>query len=260
VHIAVTRIVVIAVAATAAALEYARRARPYVEPPTRHRARNLAVAGLAAGTVNLLETPIVVPVARWTEQNRWGLVTLIPAPRWLRTVAAVLLLDYTLYLWHILVHRVGFLWRFHLAHHVDLDLDATTGVRFHAGELTLSIPWRVAQIAAIGVTPGALAGWQALTLASVIFHHSNSNLPPWVERWMCRLVVTPRMHAIHHSVIEAQRHSNFSSGLAIWDHLHRTFRSDADASDVPIGVVGYLNAEAVRLPRVLALPFEPRAV
>ena len=67
-----------------------------------------------------------------------------------------------------------------------------------------------------------------------------------------------RMHAIHHSIIETQRHSNFSSGLAIWDHVHRTFRSDADASDVTIGVIGYLDADAVRLRRVLSLPFESR--
>jgi sterol desaturase/sphingolipid hydroxylase (fatty acid hydroxylase superfamily) len=245
----------IAVAAAVVSLEHRRRARPYVEPPVRHRIRNLAVAGLAAATVNLLEAPVVVPISRWVERRRYGLMQAVAAPRWIRAVAAVLLLDYTLYLWHILVHRVGFLWRFHLPHHVDLDLDATTGLRFHAGELTLSIPWRIAQICIIGVTPGALAGWQALTLASVIFHHSNSDLAPQVDRWTSWLVVTPRMHAIHHSIAEAQRHSNFSSGLAIWDHLHRTFRAAADAGAVTIGVVGYLSPDAARLPRVLSLPF-----
>lgn len=257
-HILARRLLLIAAGATVAALEYRRRARPYVEPPARHRARNVAIAAIAAGTVHLLEAPIVVPTARAVERRRWGLVMLAPAPRWIRDAAAVLLLDYTLYLWHILVHRVGFLWRFHLAHHVDLDLDATTGVRFHAGELTLSIPWRVAQIAVIGVSPTALAAWQTLTLASVIFHHSNSALPTRIERWLCRVLVTPRMHAIHHSVVEAQRHSNFSSGLAIWDHLHGTSRFDSDAGDVSIGVAGHTSPDAVRLRRVLALPFEAR--
>lgn len=253
---AIRRALLAAVAGAVIALEHRRRARRYVEPPGRHRARNLAVAGLAAATVNLIEAPLVVPVARWIERHDWGLTPAIPAPRSIRTVAAILLLDYTLYLWHILVHRVDVLWRFHLAHHVDLDLDATTGLRFHAGELTLSIPWRVAQIGVIGVTPAALAGWQALTLASVIFHHSNADLPPRVERWLSWLLVTPRMHAIHHSIVEAQRHSNFSSGLAIWDHLHRTFRMDAEASAVTIGVAGYLSPDVVRLQHVLTLPFE----
>lgn len=237
-------------------LEHRRRARPYVEPRPRHQGRNLAIAGLAAATVHLIEAPLVLSVARAVERRRWGLTAAIPAPRWARRLAAILLLDYTLYVWHILVHRVPLLWRFHLVHHVDLDLDATTGLRFHAGELTLSIPWRVAQILVIGVTPGALTTWQALTLASVIFHHSNSDLPLPLERLLCRVLVTPRMHAIHHSIVEAQRHSNFSSGLVLWDHLHRTFRADAETSAVTIGAAGYLEPDAVRLRRVLILPFE----
>jgi sterol desaturase/sphingolipid hydroxylase (fatty acid hydroxylase superfamily) len=215
----------------------------------------LVVAGLAAGTVNLLEAPAVLPVARWVERRQVGLVHVLPAPGWLQTVSAVLLLDYTLYLWHILAHRLPLLWRFHLAHHVDLDLDATTGLRFHAGELTLSIPWRIAQICAIGVTPVALRAWQALTLASIMFHHSNSRLPGHLERALSWIFVTPHMHAIHHSVVERQRNSNFSSGLAVWDRLHRTFRADAEPNQVTIGVAGHLNPDGVRLGRVLTLPF-----
>jgi len=239
-------------------LERKRRARPYVERPATHRARNMAVAGMAAATVHLLEAPVVVPLARVVARRRWGVTSIIGGPSWLRGTLALLLLDYTLYWWHIIVHRVPSLWRFHLVHHVDLDLDLTTGLRFHAGELTASIPWRAAQIVSIGVTPATLAVWQTMTLASVLFHHSNTKLGSRTERLLSRLVATPRMHAIHHSIDPAQLHSNFSSGLALWDHLHGTARFDADAGEVTVGVAGYLKPRDVTLARIVTLPFSTR--
>ena len=239
-------------------LERRRRARGYVERLSTHRGRNLVVAGLAAATVHTLETPAVMPLARLAACRRWGIVGRLRGPTWLRDLAAIVLLDYTLYIWHILVHRVPWLWRFHLVHHVDLDLDASTGLRFHAGEITASIPWRAAQVVAIGVTPRALTLWQSLTIASVLFHHSNVKFDVRVERILSWIVATPKMHVIHHSIDPTQLLSNFSSGLAIWDRLHRTARFDADPSDVTVGVVGHLEPEAVTLPRILELPFSTR--
>ncbi len=246
----------LAAAAAVLVLERRHRARPYVEPQSTHTARNLAVAGIAAVTVQLLEAPVVMPLARAVARRRWGLSYAIGGPPWLRGVLAVLLLDYTLYLWHIVAHRVPWLWRFHLVHHVDLDLDATTGLRFHAGELAASIPWRAAQVIVLGVSPTTLTVWQSLTLMSVLFHHSNTRLSDRMERALSWIVTTPRMHAIHHSVNPAQLQSNFSSGLAVWDRLHRTARFDAAAGDVAVGVRGFLDPGEVSLPRVLGLPFE----
>jgi sterol desaturase/sphingolipid hydroxylase (fatty acid hydroxylase superfamily) len=181
-------------------------------------------------------------------------------PAWLRGLVAVLLLDYTLYLWHIIVHRVPSLWRFHLVHHVDLDLDLTTGLRFHAGELTASIPWRAAQVALIGVTPTTLAVWQTLTLLSVLFHHSNTEFDGDLERRLSRVIATPRMHAIHHSIDPGHLHSNFTSGLALWDRLHGTARLDASADEVTVGVAGHLKPEDVTLDAIVVLPFTSRSL
>lgn len=239
-------------------LERRRRARAYVEHPAVHTGRNLVVAGLSAATVQTLEAPAVVPLARLVARHRWGVVGRLGGPGWFRDLAAVVLLDYTLYLWHIIVHRVPWLWRFHLVHHVDLDLDASTGLRFHAGEIAASIPWRAAQVLAIGVTPRALAAWQGLTIASILFHHSNTRLPDRVERILSWMVATPKMHAIHHSVDPRQLQSNFSSGLAVWDRLHGTARFDADPAAVTVGVGGHLDPREAALGRILALPFSSR--
>lgn len=248
-----------AVAGSVLLLERKRRARPYVERPSIHRGRNLVVAGLAAATVHVLEAPVVVPLARLVARRRWGLTWALRGPSWLRDLGAIVLLDYTLYVWHILLHRVPWLWRFHLVHHVDLDLDASTGLRFHAGELAASVPWRAAQVLGIGVTPRALTAWQSLTVASVLFHHSNTRLSDRSERILSWIVTTPKMHTIHHSIDPAQLHSNFSSGLAMWDHLHRTSRFDADPREVTVGVLGHLHPDDVALTRILTLPFSDRA-
>jgi len=249
----------VAVGAAVLLLERRRGARAYVEDAATHTGRNMVVAGIAAATVQALEAPAVVPLSRFVARRRWGLTRRI-RPSWLRDLTAIVLLDYTLYVWHILVHRVPWLWRFHLAHHVDLDLDASTGLRFHAGELAASVPWRAAQIVAIGVSPRALTAWQSLTIASVLFHHSNTRLSGQAERILSWIVATPKMHAIHHSIDPAQLQTNFSSGLAIWDHLHGTFRFDSEPQDVVVGVLGHLDHDDAALGKILKLPFSNRAL
>src|SRR5581483_5747976 len=165
------------------------------------------------------------------------------------------LMDYTLYWWHVLLHRVPFLWRLHEPHHTDRDLDASTAIRFHFTEFLASIPWRCAQILAIGVGPRALALWQKLTLAEVVFHHSNLRLPRPVERRLSRLIVTPRVHGVHHSVVREERDANFSSGLMVWDHLHGT-RRPYTPDDVTIGLPDTPPAETRLLPSLIH-PFTP---
>jgi sterol desaturase/sphingolipid hydroxylase (fatty acid hydroxylase superfamily) len=245
------------IAATFALLWLAERKRPLrrrVEPTGTHHARNAAVAALAAATVQLAEMPIVAPVAGIAVQRRWGVLGRMPHG-WVRTTVSLLLLDYSLYVWHVLTHRTGALWRFHAVHHVDLDLDASTAVRFHFGELTLSIPWRVAQVALIGVSPRDLRLWQQALLVSILFHHSNLRLPAHVERALSAFVMTPRLHGIHHSDNETIRNSNWSSGLTIWDRLHGTFRTDVPQETITIGVDGYEHPEDVTLHRILEMPF-----
>jgi sterol desaturase/sphingolipid hydroxylase (fatty acid hydroxylase superfamily) len=223
-----------------------------------HTVRNAAVGAAGAAAVHLVETPIIVPFAYLIEGRGIGLLHNVPLPRWLTVVVACVLMDYTLYVWHVLVHKHPWLWRFHVVHHADLDLDASTAVRFHFGELIISIPWRLAQIALIGTSPRALVIWQTATLVSILFHHSNARLPEGLERALSRVLVTPRMHGIHHSVMNDEVNSNWSSGLAVWDRLHGTFRLDVPQDAITIGVPEYRQPREVTLGRMLALPFVAR--
>ena len=218
-------------------------------------ARNLAVAGVSAVALQLIERPISRPVAKWVERRRFGILQRLALPAWLEKTLAVVMMDYSLYLWHVLEHRFQPLWRFHAVHHVDLDLDASTALRFHFGELAASVPWRVAQILVIGVTPRSLALYQRLLMLSIMFHHSNVKLPLRLERWLGRLIMTPRLHGIHHSTVEDELNSNWSSGLTLWDMLHGTLRTDVPQADITIGLRGYQDSRDVTLPKILEMPF-----
>src|ERR1051325_6150409 len=226
-------------------LEYLRPLRRKVETKFPRLARNLTVSAVGAAVVRLVEIPLIMPLASLVERREWGMLNLFQLPAWLDLILAVILLDYTLYIWHVLNHRVPLLWRFHLVHHVDLDLDASTALRFHFGELLLAVPWRAVQVILIGVAPISYLVWQGFVFFSILFHHSNVALPFKLERWLVRVVVTPRMHGIHHSIVRGETDSNWSSGLTVWDWLHGTLRLNVPQQEITIGVPAYREREEV---------------
>ena len=238
-------------------VERLRPLRMRKEPGPDRIGRNLVIGLLAGATTAASEWPLVAPAQELAERRRLGLLRWLPVPRALRVVLGFLLLDYALYLWHRLNHRVPFLWRFHAVHHIDLDLDTTTGLRFHFGELLMAAAVRAAQVLLLGVDRETLRLWQQLLVLSVVFHHSNLGLPIEVERGLVAFLVTPRMHGIHHSTRVAETDSNYSSLLSCWDRLHRTLRLNVAQASVTIGVPGFSTPEDVTLVSSLTLPFLP---
>ena len=236
-------------------LECRRPLRTEKEAKARRNGRNPAVAALGALTIHFAESPVVYPLAEIADRRRWGLLKQLRLPRPLEAIAALLLLDYTLYLQHVLHHRVPLLWRFHAVHHVDLDLDASTALRFHFGEIALSLPYRAVQVLLIGADPGILLVWQTFVLFSIMFHHSNIRLPEALERRLTRFIVTPRMHGIHHSNDPRNQNSDWSGGLTLWDAFHGTLNLGVPQEDLQIGIEGFERPEQVTLPKIIAQPF-----
>lgn len=240
-----------------ALLTYFENVRPMrraVEDKVRRFARNASFSLLAASAIQACELPVVYVLARFVERHQFGLVFALPAP--LRVFAAVALMDYTLYLWHVLAHKAPVLWRLHRVHHADLDLDASTALRFHFLEHVASTPWRAMQVLLIGVTPHAFAAWQAFLMANVLFHHSNVKLPPWAERILRWFVATPHLHGIHHSTNTVERESNWSSGFTLWDRIHGTYQDKVDAESIVIGLPEYRDPDAVRFARLVTMPLD----
>ena len=238
-----------------AAVETVRPLRRPREPRLRRTIRNLTTGVLSLAVVTFLQAPILMPLVHWAQRHGFGLLNLVRLPAAVEVVTAVLLLDYTLWHWHRINHRVPFFWRFHLVHHVDRDMDASTALRFHFGEQVLSIGWRVLQVAVIGPSPVAIWIFHALLVASILFHHSNTRLPIRLERILVWLVVTPRMHGIHHSDWRNETNSNWSSLLSAWDYLHQTILLSIPQEKVVTGVPAYGEPGDVTIGRILWMPF-----
>jgi sterol desaturase/sphingolipid hydroxylase (fatty acid hydroxylase superfamily) len=227
------------------------RARPLRE----RLAANLPMVAIAALVLRLAMVPAALAVAAAAERAGIGLLHWLPWPAPAAVVAGFLLLDWSIYVWHRLNHRVPWLWRFHLVHHTDLDLDVSTAFRFHGGELLLSVGWRTLVILAIGPSPALLLVHEVVSQAATAFHHSNWRMPPRLERAVGWVLVTPSMHGIHHSIVEAETNSNWSVVLAWWDRLHRTWRGEPPNETLTIGLPGWRDPRELDLARLLALPF-----
>ncbi len=199
--------------------------------------------------------PIMVKLAMKNQQLQWGLNYRYDAPPFIKAAVAFLIMDYTNYLWHILNHKIPFLWRFHLVHHSDRDLDVTTALRFHFGELIGSVFYRGAFVFLSGATPISVLLYEILFEAATQFHHSNWKLPFKLEKGLNKIIVTPRMHGIHHSQVRNETDSNYSVIFSFWDRLHSTARLNVAQDTIVIGVPTYQNAEELTPGYLLKLPF-----
>ncbi len=216
---------------------------------------NLAFAIVAFATVTVAVRPAAEATLTWTGRVSFGLLHLLGVPDAARPLLAFLLMDLTFYWWHRANHRIPLLWRFHNVHHIDPDLDVTTAFRFHFGELAFSSVFRVVQIGLIGPSPWAYAVYELIFQTNTLFHHSNVRLPIRCERLLNRVLVTPRMHGIHHSQVQDETNSNYSSVFSWWDRLHRTLRLNIPQSAIAIGIPAYNREEDNFLWSTLVVPF-----
>jgi sterol desaturase/sphingolipid hydroxylase (fatty acid hydroxylase superfamily) len=219
---------------------------------------NLCISALAFIVAAIVVRPAALSALRLASQTPFGLLHVLPMPTTLQFALGFLLLDLTFYYWHWANHHVPLLWRFHNVHHIDPDLDVTTAFRFHAGEITLSAGFRFVQGLLIGGPIGMFLAYELIFQGNTLFHHSNVRLPIAAERLLNRVVVTPRMHGIHHSQVSDETNSNFSVVFPWWDRLHRTLRLNIPQAQIAIGIPGYSLADDNRLRHALVMPFRPQ--
>jgi sterol desaturase/sphingolipid hydroxylase (fatty acid hydroxylase superfamily) len=228
-----------------------RRRRPS------HVAANLGLAAINTG-VSFAFAFVVLSVTELARSKGFGLVNFFPMPAWLQWVAALLLFDCWQYWWHRMNHRIPFFWRFHAVHHADAELDASSGVRFHTGEIILSFLARLLVLPLIGISILQLAVYEALALPVILFHHSNLRIPARLDRSLRWLVVTPWMHYVHHSRWQPETDSNSSSLLSFWDRIFRSFRLREKPAEISLGLDHWQEREWRHLPGMLAAPFRKR--
>lgn len=219
---------------------------------------NVAMSIIGLPAARLLLLPLTFYYASLCEQWHVGLLNWFELPFWLTSILGVLLLDYGIYLWHRLNHVIPFLWRFHNVHHADQDMDISTAIRFHFGEMLLSIPFRLVVITASGVPPVLLLIYEIIFEAATLFHHSNIKLPLILERVLAFIIITPRQHGIHHSIVQQETNSNYGTVFNWWDKLHSTSRRNIPQNKIIIGVPGIRDAKENRVGPLLLLPFKKR--
>ena len=244
-----------------AALEAWLPRRERALPRLRRWPSNLGIVVVDTVVVRVLFPTAAVGVALAVEAQGGGLFGWLGAPFWLAVLLAVLLLDLAIYLQHVMFHAVPALWRFHRMHHADTDIDVTTGLRFHPVEIVLSMLIKFAVIAALGAPAVAVLLFEVLLNATSMFNHANLRLPERVDAAVRRVVVTPDMHRVHHSVVARETNSNFGFNLAVWDRVFGTYRAQPEAGHdgMTIGIDQFRDPAEARLDRMLTQPFRENA-
>lgn len=216
--------------------------------------------------VNSMLARVVAPlgavgVALFAESRGWGVFHVAPIPEWLGVMLSVILLDGVIYAQHVMFHAIPLLWRLHQVHHVDLDIDASTGIRFHTIEILLSLGLKAMAIVLLGAPAVAVLIFEVLLNVTSVFNHGNVRMPLPFDRVLRWIVVTPDMHRVHHSWLPRETNSNFGFNLPWWDRLFGTYRDQPAEGHLgmTIGLAEIRDEQrAERLLRMLWLPFERR--
>lgn len=218
---------------------------------------NLSVSFLNAFLARLVAPAGAVGSALLAEARGFGLFHTVTWPALLEVMASVVVLDFAIYWQHRLFHFVPVLWRLHRMHHADVDVDVTTGARFHPLEILLSLGIKFLVIAALGAPAVSVLLFEVLLNATAMFNHSNVRVPEVVERVLRRIVVTPDLHRVHHSVLRRETDSNFGFNLPWWDWLFRTYRAQPEAGHdgMTLGLEQFRDPAERRLDRMLTQPF-----
>jgi sterol desaturase/sphingolipid hydroxylase (fatty acid hydroxylase superfamily) len=222
----------------------------------RRLVRNFVMSVPAFVLLRLLLIPIPLAHAYWAQRNAIGLLNWVKLPAVVAAIVAFLLMDWAYYWWHWANHRLSFFWRFHNVHHTDLELDVTTAARFHFGEILFSIPFRLLVVVLAGVPPLVYLGFEIVFESATMFHHSNWRLSLGLERILNWVIVTPRMHGIHHSIVERETDSNWGTIFCWWDKIHRSLRRDIPQKEITIGVAAFRDEEELTVGKLLTLPFK----
>lgn len=243
--------------AVMAVLETLAPRRRLRTPKGRRWLSNISVAFLGSALVRLAFPFTAVAFAAAAESRGWGLFNVVALPTPLAAALAVAALDLVIYAQHVAFHLQPLLWRLHMMHHADLDIDVTTGARFHPLEIVLSMVVKLCAIAAIGPSPGAVVAFEVILNAMALFNHSNFALPVPIDRIARVLLVTPDMHRVHHSVIIKEMNSNYGFNISVWDRLFRTYRPQPAKGheEMAIGLANYRDPGRLTLPELLLLPF-----
>ena len=218
---------------------------------------NLGIVFVNIVLVRLIIPVVPVSMAVIVNQKRIGLLNAISIPLWLSIIVSVIILDFIIYLQHVMFHIIPLLWLLHMAHHADIDIDTTTGLRFHPIEIICSMGIKLMAIYLLGPPALAVLIFEIILNGLAMFNHSNIYIPSSLDRFIRLFIVTPDMHRVHHSVIINEMNSNFGFNISLWDRILGTYIAQPNAGhkNMTIGMAPYRNIHTQHLLWMLSLPF-----
>lgn len=218
---------------------------------------NLSMVAIDTVVVRLIMPMLPAGIAVLSRERGWGILNQVDLPEWLAIVVAVITLDFVIYLQHVLFHFLPILWRLHRMHHSDLDIDVTTGNRFHPIEIIISIGIKLAAVMVIGAPVAAVVIFEVILNATSQFNHGNIRMPHQLDRLLRLFVVTPDMHRVHHSITPHETNSNFGFNLPWWDRLCGTYRPQPELGHekMTIGLKEFRDSKGLTLIHLLIQPF-----
>lgn len=243
-----------------ALLEVLLPRRSRVEKRSSRWLRNIFLTGFNTFILRLFLPLLPVSLALVTAERGWGILNMVDIHPLAVFVIAIVALDLIIYLQHLMFHAVPLLWRIHAVHHTDLDIDVTTGLRFHPFEIVISLGIKLGAVLLLGPPVLAVVVFEVILNLLAMFNHSNIRLPLPLDRVLRKIIVTPDMHRVHHSVRISETNSNFGFNLSWWDYLLGTYKNQPELGHeaMATGISGYRAPSEVRLVPLLLLPFTLR--
>lgn len=227
-------------------------------PRMKRWASNLLFVGINTLVLRLLFPIAAVGAALWTQDAGWGLLNILNWPFFLEVILSIFVLDFFIYIQHIATHKIPVLWAFHKVHHIDCDVDVTTGLRFHPVEILFSMAYKIVCTVILGPAALAVILFEIILNSSAMFNHSNLYLPARIDQFLRIFIVTPDMHRVHHSVRPQETNSNYGFSLSLWDRMFQTYCAEpTDGHHVmKIGLKQHQTDKHMDLIWSLALPFK----
>ncbi len=240
-----------------AVTEFLRPRRRLTASKTNRWTTNLLIVVIDSALVRLLFPAAAVGIALWANAEGHGLFNWINAPLWISIPVSIVVLDFAVWLSHLLSHKIPLFWRFHRMHHADRDIDVTTAIRFHPIEIIVSMGWKVAWVIALGAPAVSVILFETILNGTAMFNHSNTKLPLSLDRVLRWIVVTPDMHRVHHSTINRETDSNYGFNLPWWDRLFSTYvdQPELGHEGMNIGLNEWQDERPTQLGWSLSVPF-----
>jgi len=236
--------------------------RQLTDSKRRRWVTNLSLVVIDTAVVRIFLPVLPVGMAILSKQRGWGMLNLIALPTWIKIILTVIALDFVIYLQHVIFHFLPIFWRLHRMHHTDLDVDVTTGNRFHPIEILISMGIKLASVSLIGAPAAAVTVFEVALNATSQFNHGNIRIFHTLDGWLRLVVVTPDMHRVHHSIIPRETNSNFGFNLPWWDRLCGTYRDQPEGGhkEMTIGLKEFRDPAQLNLPRLLIQPFARKSI